>query len=207
MMTIIINTIIDGDCHHKYLLSGTNASDVANRSGQQNARRRRDPQNPSHLPRRADRRARPDDHPPAAPFLLGAIRSNPLRGGNANLELRALPACFGAAARPLERPRGPQAPPDREPGGHLRGIPAARLRQLPAADFSFPHHRRPDRRQHFLSSGLYFRRNPPRKTRGRIRQDRHGLRDRFLSGPEPHGLSLPVRPQGADPRRGLPFFL
>jgi hypothetical protein len=26
-------------------------------------------------------------------------------------------------------------------------------------------------------------------------------------GPEPHGLSLPVRPQGADPRRGFPFFL
>src|SRR5580700_5821119 len=54
-------------------------------------------------------------------------------------------------------------------------------------------HRRPHRRQHFLSSGLYFRPNPPRKTRGRIRQDRHGLRDRFLPGPEPHGLSLPVR--------------
>src|SRR5580700_8443089 len=208
MMTIIItNTIINDGCHQKYWLGGTNASNVANRSGQRNARHRRDPENPSHLPRRADRRTWPDDHPPAAPLLLGAIRSNPLRGGNADLDLRALPACFGPAARPLERPRGPQAPPDREPGGHLPGIPAARPRKLPAADFSFPHHRRLHRRQHFLSSGLYFRRNPPRKTRGRIRQDRHGLRDRFLPGPEPHGLTLPVRPQGADPRRGLPFFL
>src|SRR5271168_3068509 len=198
---------IDDDCHQSYLLDETYGSDVANRSRQHSARHRRDPENSSHLPRRADRRARADDHPPAAPVLLGAIWSNPLHGGNADLDLRALSTCFGPAARPLERPHGPQAPPHREPGGHLPGILDARLRKLPAADLSFPHHRRLDRRQYFLSSGLYFRCNAPRKTCGRIRQDRHGFRDRFLPGPEPHVLPLPVRPQGADPRRGLPFFL
>src|SRR5271169_5831808 len=185
---------IDGDCHQSYLLDETYGSDVANRSRQHSARHRRNPENSSHLPRRADRRARADDHPPAAPVLLGAIWSNPLHGGNADLDLRALPTCFGPAARPLERPRGPQAPPDREPGWHLPGILAARLRKLPAADFSFPHHRRLHCRQRFIVSGLYFRRNPPRKTRGRIRQDRHGLRDRFLRGSESHVLPLPIRP-------------
>src|SRR5260370_36857855 len=102
----IINANIDDDCHQSYLLDETYGSDVANRSRQHSARHRRDPENSSHLPRRADRRARADDHPPAAPVLLGAIWSNPLHAGNADLDLRGLPTCFGPAARPLERPYG-----------------------------------------------------------------------------------------------------
>src|SRR5260370_14286428 len=99
---------IDGDCHQSYLLDETYGSDVANRSRQHSARHRRDPENSFHLPRRADRRARADDHPPAAPVLLGAIRSNPLRGGNADLDPQARPQglfAFGIYRKYFVSPR------------------------------------------------------------------------------------------------------
>src|SRR5271167_1498960 len=54
---------------------------------------------------------------PLLPFYSEQFGATPFMVGM--LDLRALPTCFGPAARPLERPRGPQATPDREPGWHL----------------------------------------------------------------------------------------